>query len=367
MKVTRSCFSLLKPGKPPYRILFFGTDFFAIPPLKMLLQNAGSTNNRLIEHVEVVCPPERRRVINKKLLKGTNHMTVREFAQEQDLLIHYWQGKDGWPNNYCLNGPYDIGVVASFGYLIPNRVLDVCLRGSLNIHPSLLPQWRGAAPMTYAILEGAKQTGVSIVEVSRNRFDRGKIFLQEKFQIPDNVMFDELSTSLSIQGTKMLFRALSNFDEMSNNAKLQSNVGISHAPKATKEIGFINWNEHTWLHVWRTWRALSTRVGVHTSWKGKKVRLVTMTSDTFEDNLDELEDALPGQPRFDKEKNILFIKCKDGWAGFTSLQVECKSVISAKDFSNSYLQTSRHSKNHIFEILDSYISESPLKEDKIQT
>ncbi|EDO28920.1 predicted protein [Nematostella vectensis] len=200
MKLSPSLFSRLNPGKPPWRVLFFGTDKFAVHPLQNLLERMQ--DGSLIENVELVCPPERRRAINKKV-QNENFITAREYAIEEGIPIHEWKGKEGWAPEYSPGGPYDIGVVASFGYLIPNNVIDLCPSGMVNIHPSILPKWRGAAPMTHAILSGASHTGVSIVGVSRDRFDHGKILLQENYKIRDDIMYDDLSDELAILGSRM--------------------------------------------------------------------------------------------------------------------------------------------------------------------
>ncbi|XP_078360619.1 methionyl-tRNA formyltransferase, mitochondrial-like isoform X3 [Oculina patagonica] len=266
--------------KPPWKILFFGTDRFAVHPLKALNENKR-TSGSIVKLIDVVCPPERRRVI-KKPLNGETIDTAREFSIKHDIPIHYWHGKEGWQPNQGPPDPYDIAVVASFGYLIPNHVLDMFPCGAINIHPSLLPQWKGAAPMSHAILSGAKETGVSIVEVSRDRFDAGESLLQETFKIPEDIMYDDLSDQLAILGTKMLMYTLENLESLRKNpAKPLKQMKASWARRLTKEVGYIDWTYHTWSYIRRRWNALSSRVGVQTSWEGKKVKLIKMSRSFF--------------------------------------------------------------------------------------
>lgn len=325
--------------KPPWKILFFGTDRFAVQPLKALIENKR-TSGSIVKLLDVVCPPERRRVI-KKQPNGDALDTAREFSLKHNIPVHYWIGKEGWEPQNGPTGPFDIGVVASFGYLIPNHVLDMFPCGAINIHPSLLPQWKGAAPMSHAILSGAKETGVSIVEVSRDRFDAGQNLLQEKYKIPDDIMYDELSDQLAILGTKMLMYALENLEELRKDP-VQTNPQIktSWARRLTKEVGYIDWTYHTWSYIRRRWNALSSRVGVQTSWEGKKVKLIKMSKDFVSITPEEKLSTLPGEVKFDRDLDTLFIRCQDGWVGVTELQFEAKTVITARDFANSYLRIS---------------------------
>ncbi|KAL9985929.1 hypothetical protein ACROYT_G008383 [Oculina patagonica] len=323
--------------KPPWKILFFGTDRFAVHPLKALNENKR-TSGSIVKLIDVVCPPERRRVI-KKPLNGETIDTAREFSIKHDIPIHYWHGKEGWQPNQGPPDPYDIAVVASFGYLIPNHVLDMFPCGAINIHPSLLPQWKGAAPMSHAILSGAKETGVSIVEVSRDRFDAGESLLQETFKIPEDIMYDDLSDQLAILGTKMLMYTLENLESLRKNpAKPLKQMKASWARRLTKEVGYIDWTYHTWSYIRRRWNALSSRVGVQTSWECKKVKLIKMSKEFLPLTPEEVVSTIPGEVKFDRERDTLFIRCRDGWVGVTELQFEAKTVITGRDFANSYLR-----------------------------
>lgn len=107
--------------RPPWKILFFGTDRFAVHPLKALHENQRSSGS-FVKRIDVVCPPDRRKVMKKPLNEDDS---TREFSNKHNIPIYYWNHKEGWDLNQGPPGPYDIAVVASFGYLIPNHVLDM--------------------------------------------------------------------------------------------------------------------------------------------------------------------------------------------------------------------------------------------------
>jgi methionyl-tRNA formyltransferase len=143
--------------------------------------------------------------------KGPEHLSyefpVYLFAKANGIPIHLVHSMKDWQVPIATSGPFDLGVVVSFGRLIPNQVLDALPLGAINMHPSLLPKYenncnwvyflpphtpffsffffcsaryRGAAPIYHAMLNNDEETGISIVEISRNKFDSGKILLQQK-------------------------------------------------------------------------------------------------------------------------------------------------------------------------------------------
>lgn len=194
--------------------------------------------------------------------------------------------------------------------------------------------------MSHAILSGAKETGISIVEVSRDRFDAGQCLLQETFKISEDVMYDDLSNQLATLGTQMLMHALENLESLRKNPIQRGKMKASWAHRLTKEDGYIDWTDHTWSYIRRRWNALSTRVGVQTSWEGKKVKLIKMSKECLQLTAEDTVSTIPGEVKYDRDRDALYIRCRDGWVGITELQFETKTVITAKDFANAYLHES---------------------------
>lgn len=129
-------------------LLFFGSDRFSVVSLKALVS---------LKHPLTI-------VTKKDCL-------VNDFAKDVGLTVHYWPF-------IVPRDEFDVGVVVSFGYLIPSASIEACKHGMVNVHPSLLPRWRGAAPLAHTILANDERTGVSLITVAKNRFDTGLIVKQ---------------------------------------------------------------------------------------------------------------------------------------------------------------------------------------------
>ncbi|XP_055755988.1 methionyl-tRNA formyltransferase, mitochondrial-like [Salvelinus fontinalis] len=133
--------------EPPWRVLFFGTDDFAVESLKLLSASRDS-NDRVVESLEVVIL--------------SNDVPVKKFADQSKLPVHIWPLGD-------LQGRFDVGVVVSFGCLLREGLINQFPCGILNVHPSLLPRWRGPAPVFHTILHGDTITGVSVMQIRPKR------------------------------------------------------------------------------------------------------------------------------------------------------------------------------------------------------
>jgi len=134
---------------------------------------------------------------------------------------------------------------------------------------------------------------------------------------------------------------LENLESLRKNpVKQYPELKASWARRLTKEVGYIDWTYHTWSYIRRRWNALSSRVGVQTSWEGKKVKLINMHKEFLGLTPEEKLTTVPGEVKFDRDRDVLYIRCQDGWVGVTELQFEAKTVITARDFANSYLQIS---------------------------
>ena len=138
--------------------------------------------NRLVKNIEVVCPPNN--LESTSVSQGS--VAVREYCKKSSIVYH--QPKSLLPSEIGFplfdsisNKPlFDLGVVVSFGHKIPVELIQSLKYGAINMHPSLLPKYRGAAPIHHALLNNDKETGVSIIQVHPTKMDFGKIFLQKK-------------------------------------------------------------------------------------------------------------------------------------------------------------------------------------------
>ncbi len=138
----------------------------------------------------------------------------------------------------------DLILVISYGFKIPEKIIDIPKYKSINLHASLLPRWRGSSPIQNSILSGDKKTGISIIEIN-NKLDSGDILLQKKYYIKKKDTYKTILKELKKMGIKYLFKTI---DKIINNNNIttlkQNNKYITYAKKIKKIDGLINWNNH---------------------------------------------------------------------------------------------------------------------------
>lgn len=151
-------------------------------------------------------------------------------------------------------------MTASFGHLIPTSLIEsVPDLHALNIHPSLLPKYRGAAPIQWAIANGDTATGVTLQELSKNLFDRGRILHRTTLPMPRKPVFDDLQIKLAHVGASLLFSTLQDFEAFKAKAYHQDGI-VTKAPKVSKEDGRIDWKSSDAEQLGRWHRGFSHQV-----------------------------------------------------------------------------------------------------------
>uniref|UniRef100_A0A4W5Q608 Methionyl-tRNA formyltransferase, mitochondrial n=1 Tax=Hucho hucho TaxID=62062 RepID=A0A4W5Q608_9TELE len=298
--------------EPPWRVLFFGTDDFAVESLKLLSASRDS-NDQVVESLEVVTL--------------SNDVPVKTFADQNKLPVHVWPLGD-------LQGRFDVGVVVSFGCLFREGLINQFPCGILNVHPSLLPRWRGPAPVFHTILHGDTITGVSVMQIRPKRFDVGPILHQEIYQVPDNFTADQLGATLATKGAQLLIDTLRTLPERITNRREQAQDGATLAPKISKLMSWIIWEEQTCVQIDRLFRAIASRtMSGNIRFKYFRLRKVVIVLMTGRGRI-----PVPGSMSYQKESNTLAVCCKDGWVGFKAVML--KKRLSAADFYNGYLHQS---------------------------
>lgn len=196
----------------PLRCVFFGSDAFAVTVLEHLLARPD-----IVTIVGVVCRPGR-------LPAVTATPTTAQLLQPTKLDAPFFESyKELHP---------DIAVVASYGAIIPQRVLDVATAGTWNVHPSLLPLFRGPTPVETALREGARQTGVSIMLLDA-LMDHGPIFARETYTIPSGIYAPELRQELSTLGGSLLVKTLEKFIRQPFAPEEQDHTAATYTAKIT--------------------------------------------------------------------------------------------------------------------------------------
>ncbi|KAJ8036016.1 Methionyl-tRNA formyltransferase, mitochondrial [Holothuria leucospilota] len=323
-----------------FRIVFFGSDSFAVKHLTALGLNAKGKCGNVVKHLEVVSSSPK--VIQRRGKKRLETSPVVDYCQTEGLPLHLWpmDSIDG----------FDVGVVVSFGYMIPDRLIKCFSMGVLNVHPSLLPRWRGAAPIPHTILAGDKTTGVTIIRIKPDRFDVGPIVAQEEVSVPDAVTREALTELLAIKGSNMLLQVLGNLKSSLRKERKQSEEGVTYAPKLKASIGIINWNT-TAQDVDRVFRAIDGKFPLRATWKGEEFRLFDMVPLIENLNHPVIQDVsdIPGSMVYHKQSETLQVRCQDGWVGFRGVGFGRRKNMTSKEFFNGFLSSSRSGNQTVLE------------------
>ncbi|KAM8890430.1 methionyl-tRNA formyltransferase, mitochondrial [Synchiropus picturatus] len=301
------------PASPPWRLLFFGSDQFAVESLKLLAASRASGEG-LLKTLEVVT------------LGG--EVPVRRFAAQHQLPVHSWPLGE-------TEGRFDVGVVVSFGCLLPERLIRTFPHGILNVHPSLLPRWRGPAPVFHTVLHGDRVTGVSVMQIRPHKFDVGPILSQQLHQVPDRCSAEQLGAALATKGAHLLLDTLRNLPERMASKQEQSRSGATFAPKIHSSMSWVSWEEQTCEQIDRLYRAIGCRIHLRTMWEGRSLKLLDFVGRCHIALADERRRPAPGSVTFLKESNTLAVWCKDGCVGFKAVLL--KKRLTAADFYNGYL------------------------------
>jgi methionyl-tRNA formyltransferase len=222
----------------------------------------------------------------------------------------------------------DLGIVVAYGLFIPKSIRELFSYGIINLHPSLLPKYRGAAPIQWAILNGEKETGVSIIYLT-DELDAGNVILQERLDILPGDDAQTLTYKLSILGAKTLKRVV---ELLENNGKIegisQSLLGKpSYAPKIKPESGRIDWNDSA-INIFNKVRAL--KIWPKAYFYKNKLKISIIVSEVSE------EEGTPGRVmKLDNEKGIL-VGTGKGSIWLKEVQPENKKVMSGIAFSSGY-------------------------------
>ena len=233
------------------RIVFFGTPAFSVPTLERLLAAPYPV-------VGVVTQPDRPR--------GRGHQTteapVKQLARTRGIpVLQPEKLKDPAFLDSLAALEADLGVVAAYGKMLPDAVLTAPRRGLINVHASLLPKYRGAAPVHRAIMAGEQQTGITIIRLVRE-MDAGPMLASEARAIGPEETSDAVERDLAQIGAALLVRSVADLDAGRAREVAQDERGVTFAPRLTKQDGLIDWNEpasavhnrvrglHPWPHAY---------------------------------------------------------------------------------------------------------------------
>jgi len=291
-----------------------GTPEFAVPSLKILVENN-------FDIVAVITAPDKPKGRGQKLAKSP----VKEYAQSVNIPVLQ-------PTN--LKSPEfikelksynaDLQVVIAFR-MLPEIVWNMPVKGTFNLHTSLLPQYRGAAPINWAIINGEKETGITTFFL-KHEIDTGKIIFQEKEPIYDDDTAGTLYQRLKDKGAVLVLKTVLAISGNSYTQQEQTDYSdLRIAPKIYKESREINWNQPA-ERIFDFVRGLSPYPASWTTIKGDlfKIFSVSIINEMF-------TDKLPGEYITDN-KSYLYFKSKDKFVGIMQLQKQGKKSLTIEEF-----------------------------------
>lgn len=300
------------------RVIFFGTPAFAAPTLAALLKSRHPV-------VGVVTQPDRARGRGQKV----THAPVKELALEHGLPVlqpERLKADETLVELRNLNA--DIGVVAAYGKILPQALLDIPKNGLINVHASLLPRWRGAAPIHRAIQAGDRVTGVTIMRVVF-ALDAGAMMSRVEMPIDPNVTSDALEAQLANAGAALLVETLDRMESGNVEEIPQDESLVTYAKKIERADGQIDWTRsarevHNQIRGVHPWPMASAKFG------GKRVLIRSSIVHPGAG-----PGLSPGEI-VEADGDMLRVLTGDGLVRITSIQVEGGRPQNAREFINGF-------------------------------
>lgn len=303
-------------------IIFMGTPDFARGSLEAIYHDGHNI-------VGVVTNPDRPKGRGMKLLPSE----VKEFALEKGLKIYQ-------PSRIKKNEELieeirklnpDVICVVAYGKLLPKKILNIPRYGCINVHASLLPKYRGAAPIQWAVLNGDKTTGVTTMYMDQG-MDTGDIILKEEVEIGEDETTGELWDRLTKIGGELLVKTLQQIEKGTAPREKQGN-DFTIAPMLSKEMAKIDWGSRTAKEIKNLVRGLNPIMGAYTYLNGKKIKFWKVAVATNEEiTMENMNFLRNGTVLVSDSKDGLFIKTKDGILKVLEIQGENAKRMPIQDF-----------------------------------
>lgn len=303
------------------RIVFMGTASFSLAVLKMLIEEGYNI-------VGVVTQPDRY-VGRKKVLTMPD---VKVEALKYDIpVIQPARIKEDYQTVVDLK--LDLIITAAYGQIVPQAVLDIPRLGCINVHASLLPLYRGGAPVHQAIIDGQEKTGVTIMYMVK-KMDAGDMIAQKETPILEEDTVGILYDRLSDLGAKLLKETLPDILKGTNQRIPQDENLVTYAPTLSREDERLDWNMSA-RQVYNKVRGTNPWPGSYTTYQGKTVKI-------WAGQVHQCENAMKHHAHQDNGtivkifKDAIGVKVNDGVYLITELQLEGKKRMSVKDYLNGH-------------------------------
>lgn len=309
----------------PFRVVFMGTPEFSLPTLRAL-----HANSEIAKVVAVYTQPDRPAGRGQKLTPPPVKVLAQEFGYE----IHQPESINT-PEERRKLADYmaDFFIVIAYAQFLSKGVLNLPRGYCINVHSSLLPKFRGAAPIQFAIWKGEKESGVTTMKLV-SKMDAGPMLLQSSIPIHDRMTSKELHDKLSTMGADLLIETLKQLQARTLVERDQDESGVTFASLIKKEDGLLDWTKPV-IELDRQIRALNPWPGTYAPTKTGNLKIVRATPK--ESVLGAKASARPGSLHSDSGN--LFVKCADGWLELNEVQPEGRKAMAARDFLNGLRST----------------------------
>ncbi len=297
------------------KIVYMGTPDFAVPSLEELI--------RFHDVAAVVTQPDRPKGRGKKM----QFSPVKEKALEHKIPV-YQPEKVREPEFFDVLERIapDLIVVAAFGQILPESVLNLPKYGCINIHASLLPKYRGAAPIQWAVIDGEKESGVTIMHMEKG-LDTGDMILKKAVTLDPKETGESLHDKLAAIGGPLVIEAISQLEAGTAPRKKQDDSQSCYAKMLTKELGHIDWNRSA-VEIERLIRGLNSWPSAFSYYQGKMLKI--WEADVVPAS-DSVQTAVPGTVMAVDKKNMT-IMTGDGLLRLQEVQLQGKKRMTVQAF-----------------------------------
>ena len=301
------------------KIIFAGTPKFAADQLQFVLDKSRH------EVIAVYTQPDRKAGRGKKIQASP----VKELAERHELTIHQ-------PTTLSIEHEKkiifdldpDIILTVAYGLLLPKDIIKIPRFGAINVHASLLPKWRGAAPIERAILSGDKETGITIMQMDEG-LDTGDMIIKKHCKISEKDTGDSLKAKLTIIGKELLLESLNAIENRSISLTKQIENQSSYAKKINKKEGLINWDEPA-IFIERKIRAFTSSIPSYTFLNEHRVRITKANIST---------ERLSGDSNINGQiikvsDNYITVQCDKSCLEITEVQIPGTNPMMIKELLN---------------------------------
>lgn len=294
------------------KVVFMGTPSFAVPVLEKLIENYNV--------IMVVCQPDRAKDKKGNII----YPPIKELALKNNIEV-YQPLKLSSEYEYIIEKNPDIIITCAYGQILPSSLLDYPKYGCINVHGSLLPRLRGGAPIHHAIINGDKETGITIMYMDK-KMDAGDIISQRSLEIKNTDNLDSIYSSLSTLGSELLIETLPSIINGTNNRIKQNENEVTFGYNISKEDELINFNDSA-INIFNKVRGLCSIPGASCYYNGKRLKIYEV------EVTNKLSKDIPGKI-VEVNKDSFVVTTKDYLIKIKDIKLEGKKRCMVSEYLN---------------------------------